>query len=118
MSTGREREKRAFQFILEAGEEGLMQSDMWKQLGANSQMGSTIAQKLERKDIIKRLRVLHDGRWTYRLFSIKKPVTIESIMDCPCMNCEDIEKCTPGRFISPDLCEKLTYWIDFTQTLG
>lgn len=65
-----------------------------------------------RKGVIKRQRELHEGRWTYRLISLKKQITIDSINDCPCMPCENIEKCDPGLFVSPILCEKLTNWLN------
>jgi len=112
MSVKREREKSAFQLVLESGEEGILQSEMWKRLESNSQTGSTIVRKLERRGIIKRQRELHDNRWTYRLISLMKPVTVDSIIDCPCTACNDINKCTPGLLISPILCTKLTYWLD------
>ena len=112
MSARRERDESAFQLILESGEEGILQSEMCKILGADSQEGSRIAVKFLEREAIKRQRELHDGRWTYRLISIKKPVTINSIMTCPCISCEDLEKCTPGRFVSPINCPHLTEWIN------
>jgi len=112
MSVKREREKRAFQLILESGEEGILQSEMWKRLESNSQTGTIIARKLERMGIINRQRELHDGRWTYKLISTQKPVTVDSIIDCPCTACKEINRCTPGLLVSPILCKKLTYWLD------
>lgn len=112
MSVKREREKRAFQLILESGEEGILQSDMWKRLESNSQTGSMIARKLERRGIINRNREVHNGRWTYRLLSLKKTITVKSVIDCPCMACNDIERCSPRLNFSPITCAKLTYWID------
>jgi len=117
MSVKREREKRAFQLILESGEEGILQSEMWKRMESNSQTGTIIARKLERMGIINRQRELHDGRWTYRLISLQKPVTVESIIDCPCTACDDINKCTPGLLISPLHCKQLTYWLDINTDI-
>ena len=114
----KENEKHAFQLILEAGDDGILQIEMRNILGVNSTEGSRVALKFLKREAIKRQRELHDGRWTYRLFSVKKPVTVDSIMDCPCMNCDEIEKCTPGRFVSPTLCEKLTYWMDINTDIG
>ena len=118
MSIRRDREKRAFQLILEAGDEGFLQVDMWRRLGISSKYGSKIARGFEEKGVIKRQRELHEGKWTYRLISLIEPVTINSIIDCPCMACNDIDKCTPGRFVSPLLCKKLTYWIDPNTDIG
>ncbi|MBA7649056.1 hypothetical protein ES703_56849 [subsurface metagenome] len=118
MSVKREREKRAFQLILEAGEEGILQSEIWKRLGTDSRTGSRIAIKFERDGRIKRQRELHGGRWTYRLFSLMKPITVDSIIDCPCMVCNDINRCTPGGRVSPLFCKKFTYWIDPNTDIG
>jgi len=59
-----------------------------------------------------RKRELHENRWTYRLISPREPITIDSIKGCPCVTCEDIEKCGPGLSSSSALCEKLTSWIN------
>ena len=118
MSVKREMEKRALQFILESGEEGFLQTEMWKRLGIENKEGSRIARGLEEKGLIKREKELHDSRWTYRLFSLKKPVTVNSIIDCPCMTCNDIHRCIPGGLVSPLLCKKLTYWIDPNTDIG
>jgi len=112
MLSGRELERRAFRLISEAGEEGLLQSDMWKRLGITGQEGSRIARRFEEKRIIRRLRELHEGYWTYRLISLMKPVTLDSIWGCPCAACNDMNRCIPGQRISPVLCSLLTDWIN------
>jgi len=98
--------------ILELGEEGLLQAEMWRRLGISDRDGSRIARRLEEKRAIKRQRELHEGRWTYRLISLREPITIDSIKGCPCVNCEDIDKCGSGLSFSPALCEKLTSWMN------
>ena len=105
-------ERKALSLVLEAGEEGILQSDMWKSLGVTSREGSRLALKFEEKGAVERRKVLHEGRWTYKLFSQSKAVTIDSIKDCPCMICEDIDKCFTGGEISPLHCPYLTVWID------
>ncbi|MCW4048538.1 MAG: transcriptional regulator [Candidatus Bathyarchaeota archaeon] len=105
-------ERKAFRLIHDAGGEGILQSEMRKILGVRSREGSRIAIKLLKRGSIERLKELHESRWTYRLFFTKKPATIDSIMNCPCMACDDIYKCTPGRFISPINCPRLTDWIN------
>ena len=98
--------------ILEAGDEGLLQTEMWKRLGITGQEGSKITRRFEEKGVIKRQRELHEGRLTYRLFPTKKTVTLDSIMGCPCATCDDVERCIPGKRISPVHCPNLTDWID------
>jgi len=111
MSIRRDLDKRAFQLILEAGDEGILQSEMWRRLGISDKYGSKIARGLEEKGVITRQRELHEGRWTYRLISLKKPITVNSIIDCPCMICDEMDKCFPGGHINPNLCIILTQWI-------
>ncbi|MFB0558385.1 MAG: MarR family transcriptional regulator [Candidatus Bathyarchaeia archaeon] len=104
-------EHRALQLILEADDEGLLQSELWKRLGVTSREGSRLALKFEEKGVVERKRVLHDGRWTYKLFSQTKPVTIDSIRDCPCINCDELDKCFEGGQMSPIRCPLLTAWV-------
>ena len=103
-------ERRAMQLVLDAADEGILQSEMWKRLDVTSREGSRLALKFEEKGIVERRKVLHNGRWTYRLYSQTKPVTIDSISDCPCMICEDLDKCFPGGQVSPIYCQMLTEW--------
>ena len=102
----------ALQLIIEAGEEGILQSEMWKKLNATSREGSRLALKFEEKGLVERRKVLHGGRWTYKLFSQTKMVTIDSISDCPCITCEGLDKCFPGGQVTPIHCQLLTLWMD------
>ena len=105
-------ERKALSLVLEAGSEGLLQSDMWKGLGVTSREGSRLALKFEEKGAVERRKVLHNGRWTYRLFSQIKLVTFESIKDCPCIVCEGLDQCFESGQISPLNCQKLALWMD------
>lgn len=111
MPRNNELERRALQLILDS-DEGILQSEMWKSLGVTSREGSRLALKFEEKGVVERRKVLHEGRWTYKLYSQTKPVTIESIKDCPCIACDDIDKCFAGGQISPIVCPMLTAWLD------
>ena len=105
-------EQKGLKLIYDTGEEGLLQSDLWKSLGVSSREGSRMAKKFEEKGRVLRKKVLHDGRWTYKLFSKKVPVTLESVSGCPCLICSESEKCFRGGTLDPVLCLKLTAWID------
>ncbi len=105
-------ERKALSLVFEAGSEGLLQSDMWKGLGVTSREGSRLALKFEEKGAVERRKVLHNGRWTYKLFSQTKLVTLESIKDCPCIVCEGLDKCFDGGQMSPLNCQLLTLWMD------
>ena len=105
-------ERKALSLVFEAGSEGLLQSDMWKGLGVTSREGSRLALKFEEKGAGERRKVLHNGRWTYKLFSQTKLVTLEYIKDCPCIVCEGLDKCFDGGQMSPLNCQLLTLWMD------
>ncbi len=106
-----EMEHKALQFIANTGGEGVLQVDLWRQLDASSREGSRIALKLEDKGFIRRERVLFEGRWTFRLYPQRKPVSIKSIIDCPCITCSVSIRCGAYGATSPNDCEKLTEWL-------
>ena len=104
-------EQKALHFVVNTGYQGVLQSELWRELGASSREGSRVAIKLEEKGLIRREKELEGGRWTYRLFPKRMPASIESIVDCPCLMCQDNARCDPTTAISPKICEKLTVWI-------
>jgi DNA-binding Lrp family transcriptional regulator len=104
-------EQRALQLVMNSGEQGLLQSELWRNVNASSREGSRISLKLEKKGLIHREKELSNGRWTYRLFSMRQPVSIDSILSCPCLTCEESIKCGPGGKVSPSDCNILTDWI-------
>lgn len=104
-------EHKALQFIMNTGNNGILQSDLWRQLGASSREGSRISLKLENKGLIRRERELFEGRWTYRLYPKRKPASIKSIIDCPCLMCPEDPRCGSWSSLSPLDCERLTEWI-------
>ena len=104
-------EHKALQLIVNTGSQGVLQSELWRKLGASSREGSRIAIKLENKGLILRERELFSGRWTYRLYPKRRPASINSILDCPCLMCPDNSRCGAWSTISPNECEKLNEWI-------
>ncbi len=104
-------EHTALKLIMNAGSQGVLQSDLWRRLGASSREGSRIAIKLEKKSLILRERELFSGRWTYRLYPKREPASIDTIIDCPCLMCPDDSRCTAWSTISPNDCERLTRWV-------
>ena len=104
-------ETQALQVILDKGNEGILQSDLWKELAASSREGSRISIKLEGKNLVKRERELRNGRWTYRVFIKRQPADLESIIDVPCVSCDDITRCETDTEISPITCRQLDKWL-------
>ncbi len=104
-------EQKALHFVVNTGYQGVLQSDLWRELGASSREGSRISIKLEEKGLIRREKELQEGRWTYRLYPKRLPASIETIVDCPCLLCPDNARCDPTTAISPKTCPRLTDWI-------
>ncbi len=104
-------EHKALQVIVNVGDDGVLQSELWRKLDASSREGSRIAIKLESKGLVNRERELSKGRWTYRLYAKRKPASINSIIDCPCLMCPDDSRCVPWSVVSPNECVKLTGWL-------
>ena len=104
-------EQKALQHVMTVGFEGILQSKLWRKLGASSREGSRIALKLEGKKLIRREKELQDGRWTYRLYPKRLPASIDSIADCPCLMCPDNSRCDPSSAVSPQNCDRLTEWL-------
>lgn len=104
-------EQKALHSVINTGYEGILQSELWRELGASSREGSRVAIKLEEKGLVRREKELQGGRWTYRLYPKRLPASIESVVDCPCMLCQDSARCDPTTNISPKSCSKLTDWI-------
>lgn len=110
-SKRREIERQALQIVMSAGDGGILQSDLWRSLGTTSREGSRISLRLERRKLIKRVKELNAERWTYRLYAIKRSVTIDSIIDCPCLVCEVNDKCSETSAINPIRCSSFTKWL-------
>ena len=104
-------EQKALHYVVNTGYQGVLQSDLWRELGASSREGSRVSIKLEEKGLIRREKELQEGRWTYRLYPKRLPASIETIIDCPCLLCPDNARCDPTTTISPKSCQRLTDWI-------
>src|ERR1700752_2144366 len=67
---------RVYKLVVERGKGGVLQSEIWKELGLTSRDGSRLAIRLEKRGMIRRLKVLDDGRWTYKLTPLRLPANI------------------------------------------
>ena len=108
----REVERKAMKLILEAGKEGVLQTELWKLLDISNREASRMAIKFMEKGKVCREKVLNNGRWTYRIFSMEEYVTINSIEECPCLVCAEVERCYTGGTNDPRTCLEMTAWID------
>src|SRR5574337_1216674 len=97
--------------VAKRGDDGMFQSELWKKLKLSSRDGSRLALKLERQHLIKREKILQDGRWTYKLKIAHVPVTTQSIESAPCLICPVESKCTLEGEISPRTCPLIEQWV-------
>jgi len=86
------------------------QSGLAKTLQMTSRDISRIVIKLERRGVVKRLRVKDGGRSSYKVKLLKRTpkIDLNDVAWCACFTCPDLEKCGRGQPISPETCNKLT----------
>ncbi len=97
--------------VAKRGDDGMFQSELWKKLKLSSRDGSRLALKLERQHVIKREKILKDGRWTYKLKIAHVPVSTQSIESAPCLICPVEQKCTLDGEVSPRTCPLIEQWV-------
>ena len=97
--------------VTKRGDNGMFQSELWKKLKLSSRDGSRLALKLERQHLVKREKILENGRWTYKLKIAHVPITTQSIESAPCLICPVESKCTLEGEISPRTCPLIEQWV-------
>lgn len=97
--------------VAKRGDNGMFQSELWKKLKLSSRDGSRLALKLERQHLVKREKILENGRWTYKLKIAHVPITTQSIESAPCLICPVESKCTLEGEISPRTCPLIEQWV-------
>jgi DNA-binding MarR family transcriptional regulator len=102
---------KVYKLVVEHGSEGVLQSELWKELVLTSRDGSRLAIRLERRGMIRREKVLDGGRWTYKLTPLRMPVQIRSIEEAPCLTCPYEAKCSLTGVVSPLSCPWISEWV-------
>ena len=102
---------KVFRTIISNGKDGILQSELWKELDLTSRDGSRVAIRLEKKALIRREKMLENGRWTYKLFAVKLPVDTASIERAPCLTCPVEHMCSLDGAYSPTSCSFLEDWL-------
>ncbi len=102
---------RVYKLVVERGRDGVLQSEIWKELGLTSRDGSRLAIRLERRGLIGRGKVLEEGRWTYKLTPLRFPTDMASIEKAPCVVCQFEQKCSVDGEISPYMCPLIGPWV-------
>jgi predicted DNA-binding transcriptional regulator len=101
---------RVYKLVVERGKDGVLQSEIWKELGLTSRDGSRLAIRLERRGLIGRVKVLEEGRWTYKLSPLRFPTDMASIEKATCVVCQYEPKCSIDGEISPYVCPWIGPW--------
>ncbi|MGI0091981.1 MAG: helix-turn-helix transcriptional regulator [Nitrososphaerales archaeon] len=111
---------KVYKLVIEHGGVGVLQSELWKELTLTSRDGSRLAIRLERRGMIRREKVLDDGRWTYKLTPLRLPVQIRSIEQVPCITCPYESKCSLTGVVSPLSCPWVSEWVlkDYRESVG
>ncbi len=102
---------KVYKLVVEHGSDGVLQSELWKELTLTSRDGSRLAIRLERRGMIRREKILDEGRWTYKLTPLKMPVKIRSIEQAPCITCPYESKCSLSGVVSPLSCPWINEWV-------
>ena len=93
--------------LIQSKPEGVLQSELWKELGVDSRKCSRIVKKLEELGLIERVEFKKEGIKTYLLKSKKQPVNPCDLMAgeelIPCIGCE--EECIVFE------CHRLMDWM-------
>ena len=105
---------KSFRIIIDNGKDGILQSKLWKELDLSSRDGSRVAIRLEKRSLIKRQKILQNGRWTYKLFAIKVPAGTQCIDQVPCLTCPVEHMCSVDAPYSPNNCNLIEDWILFS----
>jgi DNA-binding MarR family transcriptional regulator len=112
-----------FDTISKSGENGIFQTELCKSFSLDSRDGSRLVGNLEKQSLISREKILHNGRWTYKLVvkksSIvaelaKKPIEIADIEGAPCISCNYQHLCSSDdetNQYSPAKCVWIEEWV-------
>jgi len=88
--------------LIQSRTEGVLQSELWKELNVDSRKCSRIVKKLEEGGLIERIEHKKDGIKTYLLRAKRQPVKPRDLLAgdelIPCIACElecVVEECHP-----------------------
>src|SRR6476661_2857338 len=101
---------KTIRIIIGNGKDGILQTNLWKKLDLTGHNGSRIATRLEKRSLIIREKIRHDGRWTYRLFAAKLPADTQCIEQAPCLTCPVEHMCSVESAYSPNNCNLIEEW--------
>jgi len=113
------RERQIYDLVLDAGDSGVIQSDLSTMLSLPNREISRICSRLESWGLIRKGECIHEGRRTFRIESTRKPPSLNSILGSPCITCPNARVCEesneqeplPYKLMSPQECQQLERWL-------
>jgi DNA-binding Lrp family transcriptional regulator len=88
--------------LIQSKPEGILQSELWKELGVDSRKCSRIVKKLEESGLIERVEFKKDGVRTFLIRAKRLPANPEDLLAgdelIPCIACDlecIVEECHP-----------------------
>lgn len=103
-------ESQAISLLKEAGEVGLLLSELAKQLEQPASTVLKIIESLARNGQVKQVEEQNNGNIEIRII-LQPESEWDSMKGCPCFICSDIDQCGAGQPTSPWNCEKLNQWL-------
>jgi DNA-binding MarR family transcriptional regulator len=112
-----------FDKISKSGKNGIFQTELCKVFSLDSRDGSRLVGNLEKQSLISREKILHNGRWTYKLVVKKssivtelarKPIEIGNVEGAPCFSCSYQHLCSSDdetSQYSPAKCMWIEEWV-------
>ena len=100
-----------YKLVVEQGRSGMLQSGLWKALKLTSRDGSRLALRLEKRGMVRREKVLDEGRWTYKLTPARLPVQVKAIENAPCLTCPVENQCSSMGTVSSSGCALISDWV-------
>jgi DNA-binding MarR family transcriptional regulator len=112
-----------FDKISKSGEKGIFQTELCKVFSLDSRDGSRLVGNLEKQSLISREKILHNGRWTYKLVVKKssivaklarKHIELANVEGAPCFSCNYQHLCSSEdetSQYSPAKCMWIEEWV-------
>ena len=108
-------ERKLLKVLREAGEEGILQRELWEKLDIDSRKGVRLVRRLERRGLLTRISTTYKGRRAYIVKiserALEKTVLPRSLEDIPCFSCTLLKECGEKISTNPINCPKLNKWL-------
>ena len=108
-------ERKLLKVLKEAGEEGILQRELWEKLDIDSRKGVKLIRRLERRGLLTRVSTTYKGRRAYIVKiserALERATLPPSLEDIPCFSCALLKECGEKISTNPINCPKLNRWL-------